>query len=278
MIVVAYGSPELLRRALEPVRSLPVTVVDNSSMGEIRGLCSELACRYIDPRRNGGFGAGVNVGLSDRQVPDGDVLLLNPDAEISVPSVRHLQEALHADDALASVGPRQVDENGKPIRVSWPYLSPWGVWLDALGLSRFRPTSQYVSGAILLLRAEALEQVGAFDESFFLYAEEADWAFRASKRGWHHAVIDTVTAMHVGGATSSDEAKRMAHFHGSQERFLRKHYRAAGWQVARVGQILGDTVRSRFRGGEEAQRLRQRARLYRRGPLRVEAQYRHPSP
>ena len=127
VIVVAYGSPEMLRRALEPVRELPITVVDNSSMPEIESLCdAELGCRYIDPGFNGGFAAGVNVGLARRQVPAGDVLLLNPDAEISVDVVRQLQDALLMDDKLASVGPRQVDESGKPIRVSWPFLSPLG--------------------------------------------------------------------------------------------------------------------------------------------------------
>lgn len=278
VIVVAYGSPGMLRRALEPVRTLPVTVVDNSSLTEICDLCAELGCRYIDPRRNGGFGAGVNVGLADRQLPGGDVLLLNPDAAVSVAAIRQLQEGLLKDDALASVGPRQVDDKGELIRVTWPFLSPWGIWLDVTGLWRLRPTSEYVSGAILMLRAEAIEEVGKFDDSFFLYAEEADWAYRASKLGWRHAVIDTVTAMHVGGATSSNETKRLAHFHGSQERFLRKHYGAVGWQVARAGQVLGDMVRARLRRGEASRRLRERAQLYRRGPLREEAQYREGFP
>ena len=103
----------------------------------------------------------MNVGLAHRQVPGGDVLLLNPDAEISVKATQQLQRALLTDDRLASVGPRQVDESGNPIRVSWPFASPWGVWLDAVGLSRLRPASEYVSGAILLLRAEAIDQVGA---------------------------------------------------------------------------------------------------------------------
>lgn len=274
---MAYGSPDMLRHALEPVRALPVTVVDNSSLREIRDLSAELGCRYVDPGLNGGFAAGVNVGLADRQVPGADVLLLNPDAEISVEDIRRLQRALLADDRLASVGPRQVDDTGKPIRVTWPFLSPWGVWLDALGLSRLRPDSQYVSGAILLLRAEAIEQVGTFDDCFFLYSEEQDWAYRARRSGWHHAVVGDVVAMHVGGATSSNEQKRQAHFHGSQERFLRKHYGTFGWQVARVGQFLADMVRSLFQKGAASRGLRERADLYRRGPLRVEATYREPS-
>lgn len=271
VVVVAYGASDMLRRALGPIRPLPVTVVDNSSLPEIKALSERLGCRYIDPGRNGGFAAGVNVGLAHRSLPGADVLLLNPDAVIGAHSVHELQSALRASADLASVGPRQVDEHGQRVRVTWPFPSPWGTWLDALGLSRLRPTSEYVSGAILLLRAEALDAVGGFDERFFLYSEEADWAYRARRAGWRHAVVDSVVAMHVGGGTSSDETRRQAHFHASQERFMRKHFGAVGWQVSRTGQVLGDAVRSVIRRGELRDRLRARMALYLKGPVRVEA-------
>ena len=85
-------------------------------------------------------------------------------------------------------------------------------------------------GSVLLLRAEALDQVGALDERFFLYAEETDWAYRAHRLGWRHAAVHEVRAVHVGAGTSGDAARREAHFHASQERYLRKHYGALGWQ------------------------------------------------
>ena len=139
IVVVAYGAPELLRRALEPVAGLPVTVVDNSSLPEIAALCAELGVRYLDPGRNGGFAAGVNVGLRNRLVPGADVLLLNPDAVISADDVAVLQRALHARGDLASVGPAQVDDDGRPARVEWPFPSPVGTWLEALGLGSPAP-------------------------------------------------------------------------------------------------------------------------------------------
>ena len=77
--------------------------------------------------------------------------------------------------------------------------------------------------------------------------------------------------MHAGGGTSSNEQKRQAHFHASQERFLRKHYGAVGWQIARAGQVVGDTTRSFLRTGDARRALRARAGLYWKGPLRVEA-------
>lgn len=272
VVVVAYGSPNMLAAALDPVRELPVTVVDNSSLPAIADLCASLGCHYIDPGRNGGFGSGVNVGLAHRRVPGSDVLLLNPDAAIEVKAIQALQAGLRAYPDVASVGPRQVDESGNPIRVTWPFPSPGGTWLEALGLSRFRPTGGYVSGAILLLRSEALDELGGFDERFFLYAEEADWQYRAVSAGWRNLVLDSVTALHIGGGTSSDETRRMTHFHASHERFLRKHHGALGWQLARLGQLVGDGLRSLIRTGPTRARLGARARLYLSGPVRLEDQ------
>lgn len=273
VIVVAYGTPDLLRQALAPVRSLPVTVVDNSSLPEIAALCDELGVRYLDPGRNGGFAAGVNIALGDRLVPGADVLLLNPDAVVSERDVSELHAALRRRDDLASVGPAQLDRAGGQARVSWPFPSPRRAWLEALGLARFGRGPEFVIGSVLLLRAEALEQVGAFDERFFLYAEETDWAYRAHRLGWHHLVVPEVVATHLGGATSSDPSRRDAHFHASQERFLRKHFGAIGWLSARVAIWLGAMARAAVHPGERGREARRRAAIYRLGPVHVESRF-----
>ena len=124
---------------------------------------------------------------------------------------------------------------------------------------------------MLLLRAEALAQVGGFDERFFLYAEETDWAYRAHLLGWRHTVARGVWALHEGAATSTDVRLREAHFHASQERYLRKHFGARGWQVARSATWLGAMVRSALLRGARRDEARRRAALYRLGPMRVEA-------
>jgi len=275
VIVVAYGSPTLLRRALEPLApTLPVTVVDNSSMPEIAAICAEFGVHYLDSGRNDGFAAGVNVALADRRQPGADVLLLNPDAAIAADDVSVLQRALRARADLASVGPAQVDDDGRPARVDWWLPSPSGTWLEALGMARLRRDPSFVIGSVLLLRAEALDQVGGLDERFFLYAEEADWAHRAHRLGWRHAAVPEATAVHVGAGTGGDPRQREVHFHASQERYLRKHYGALGWQWARAGQWLGAMTRSVVLRGDRGRAARRRAALYRLGPVRVEARYR----
>ena len=272
VIVVAYHRPDLLRASLEPVRHLPVTVVDNSSDPLVREVCTDLGVRYLDPGRNGGFAAGVNHGLADRLTPGSDVLLLNPDAVIDEAGVRALHAALRAAPDLASVGPQQLDGDDRPGRVAWPFPTPWGAALEAVGLGRLHGGPGYVIGSVLLLRAEVLELVGGLDESFFLYAEETDWARRARDLGWRHALVPEVTARHLGAATSSDPGRRDAHFHASQERYHRKHFGSLGWQVTRAAVIVGSSARALLLRDDRAHAARDRVRRYVRGPVRVESE------
>ncbi|MEO6790663.1 MAG: glycosyltransferase [Ornithinibacter sp.] len=269
VVVVAYGRADLVASCLAPLRQTTVTVVDNSSDRQVRASTDAAGARYLDPGFNGGFAAGVNVGLADRLVPGADVLLLNPDAVIDEPSIAALQRALRAQPDLASVGPAQVDGTGAAGRVGWPFPGPLRSWVDAIGLGRVADRPAYVIGSVLLLRAEAIDQVGGFDESFFLYAEETDWALRAARLGWRHEVVPEVTAVHLGAATSPDAGRRAAQFHASQERYLRKHHGPLGWQVARLGVLAGSIARCAALRGTRRGAARERVVLYTRGPERA---------
>ncbi|WP_404392316.1 glycosyltransferase [Humibacillus xanthopallidus] len=270
VVVVAYGQPALLARALAPLDGLTVTVVDNSSSPEVRAVVEGTAARYVDPGRNGGFAAGVNEGLRHAD-PRADVLLVNPDAVIDRSAIETLRAALASDGSLASVGPAQFDAEGRPSRVEWPFPSPLGTWVDAVGLARWR-RSTYVIGSVLLLRREALDHVGPFDEErFFLYAEETDWAYRAARLGWRHRVVDEVHVEHEGAATSTDDARREGHFLAAHEIYLRKHHGTLGWQVSRAGNVIGSVVRAALLRGDGRRAARDRALLYLRGPARLES-------
>jgi GT2 family glycosyltransferase len=152
------------------------------------------------------------------------------------------------------------------------FPSPGRAWLEAIGLGRLIRGPRFVIGSVLMLRAEALDQVGGFDERFFLYAEETDWAYRAHLLGWRHAVVPGAVATHAGGGTSTDPARRERQFHASQERSYRKHFGALGWASARAAQLLGATARGIALPGERGRAAARRAALYRRGPVRVEAE------
>jgi GT2 family glycosyltransferase len=176
---------------------------------------------------------------------------------------------------LASVAPAQVDEAGQSARVSWPFPSPGRTWLEAVGLhqvlGRRGQRDGFVIGSVLMLRREALAQVGGFDEDFFLYAEETDWAYRAHRLGWRHREVTDALAVHAGAATSADSTRRDTHFHASQERYLRKHFGPVRWQLARAAAVLGSSARGAVLRGDRGRRARARAALYLTGPLRAEA-------
>ena len=268
IVVVAYGASSLLQQALEPVRHELVTVVDNSSSPAVRAVCAELEVAYYDSGHNGGFATGVNEGLRRRRFPNSDVLLLNPDAVIEPSGIRALQAALRSAPDLASVGPRLVAPGGAEDRAAWPYPTPGRAWLEAIGFGRRAP-DEYVVGAALLLRAEAIDEVGPLDERFFLYAEETDWAWRAGQLGWRHELVPAVTVVHVGAGTSTDPASREVHFHAGQERYYRKNFGVSGWASARTAQLAGSSVRSLL-SGERGSRARRRILTYLQGPMRVE--------
>lgn len=268
VVVVAYGAPELLTTCLDRLGdAFPVLVVDNSSDGRVRSVADRHGAAYLDPGRNLGFAGGVNLALAGRAEPAADVLLLNPDAAITAGDVVRLARRLHAADDLACVAPAQLDAEGRRARVGWPFPSPAGAWVETVGLGRLRRGVGFVIGSVLLVRSSALDQVGPFDEQFFLYAEETDWQQRARRLGWRVALCPEVVATHVGAGTGGDPGQREVRFHASQERYVRKYHGTRGWRVYRAGVMTGARLRARVLRGERGRRAGERLRLYRRGPV-----------
>jgi glycosyltransferase involved in cell wall biosynthesis/GT2 family glycosyltransferase len=275
-VVVAYGAPDLLDRCLAALGgAFDVVVVDNSSDPAVAAVTGRHGGTYVDPGRNLGFAGGVNIGGDRRQ--GRDVLLVNPDAAVTPTAVRALHAALRASPRLAAVAPAQTGpDGGRPDRVAWPFPTPGGAWLEAVGLGRLRRRPDYLIGSVLLLRGSALDDVGPFDDHFFLYAEETDWQRRAADRGWQVALCPTVTATHVGAGTGGDAVVRETHFQASHERYLRKHHGPAGWWSYRAAAVLGATARAVVLPGERGRRAAARMRLYLAGPMAAEAALDHP--
>jgi GT2 family glycosyltransferase len=272
VVVVAYGAVELLDRCLAPLAGrLRLTVVDNSSDPAVEAVAERHGAVYIDPGRNLGFGAGVNMALAQR-TSHGDVLLLNPDATITPDAVARLHQHLLSATDLACVAPAQVDpESGEEARVGWPFPTPMRAWLEAVGLGRLGGHTDFLIGSILLIDAKALADVGRFDERFFLYAEETDWQRRAHELGWRVRLCRDATATHVGAGTGGARLDRDTRFHASNERYMRKHYGTVGWWVFRTGVLSGSLLRALFLPGERGREAATRFHLYLKGPLRAEA-------
>jgi glycosyltransferase involved in cell wall biosynthesis/GT2 family glycosyltransferase len=271
VVVVAFHAPDLLDRCLAELGDgLDVVVVDNSSDDRVAEMARRHGAHYVDPGRNLGFGAGVNLGSAGRK--GRDVLLLNPDAAITPVGARALHVAMRADPGLAAVAPRQHDPgHRKDARVAWPFPTPAGAWLEAAGLGRVRRRQDFLIGSVLLLSGAAIDDIGGFDEQFFLYAEETDWQRRAADHGWRVDVCEDVVATHVGAGTGGDPVARETHFQASHERYVRKHHGTLGWWSYRAASLAGAAARTIVLPGRRRHDAALRLRLFRTGPLRAEA-------
>jgi GT2 family glycosyltransferase len=274
-VVVAYHRPLQLDRCLSALRGVvATTVVDNSRSAGVCSVVLTHGAEYIDPGANVGFGAGVNVALRRllRESPR-DTLLLNPDATLDPDGLETLVDYLHApgNEQVAAVSPRLESGDGSEQRVVWPFPSPARACAEAFGLGWLPARRTFVIGAVLLLKWEALREVGPFDERFFLYAEEVDWQRRALARGWESQVCDEVVALHIGAGTSDDPVRREALFHAAHETYIRKWYGRSGWCAYRCVACLGAAGRAAVLRSERRAEAKRRALLYLRGPRRSAA-------
>jgi N-acetylglucosaminyl-diphospho-decaprenol L-rhamnosyltransferase len=223
IVVVSYNTSQYLETCLRSVvdRGYELIVVDNGSPDGSAELVRESfpQAALLALSENLGFGAGANRGI---EASSGRfVLVLNPDAwprdEASIPTLLAYAEA-RAD--VGVVGPRLVDLQGRE-QISLVGL-PTRWWtgaraisarrpgrLDRALLRRPRPRGAFVVGAALLLRREALEQVGGFDPDFFMFGEEVDLCRRMQRAGWRIDVCAEATFVHVGGAATRSEGAAM---------------------------------------------------------------------
>lgn len=232
---------------------------------------------------NRGFAAGNNIGITWAQ--GRYVLLLNPDVEVLDGSFADLVAALDSrpDVGIASVVQRGTDGELQFSMRRFPspsrdlgeslFAARWPVFKSMQELDvepgRYRReiSADWVVGAFLCARAEAIASIGPMDERFFLYSEEIDWCLRAHQAGWdvRHLPVMTVTH-HAGRRDRGDLMAQLAH---SRSLFANKHHgrlRALGIRAAlAVGHLLRIALRapgalvkaaSRERIGAEARALR----------------------
>jgi N-acetylglucosaminyl-diphospho-decaprenol L-rhamnosyltransferase len=217
-VVVTYDALPWLEQCLDSVVGIPTVVVDNGSSDGTPELVRE---RYPDvtliPFENRGLAAGWNRGLA--QVHAEFVVLLNADAWLEAGALDELLAAAKRHPRAAVIAPKLVNPDGSLQRSVRGFPTVWRLATEYLYLRKLAPRSrvvnafygegfahddervvEWVMGACLLLRREALEDVGMFDERFFLFSEEVDWCRRAADREWSVVFTPAATCVHVGGA------------------------------------------------------------------------------
>lgn len=219
-VVVNYGTPALTARAVASLLAEPpvteVVVVDNGSGDgdELRRVLPPGRVRLIESPRNGGFGQGVNLGARHTDCPL--LLLLNSDAVLHAGTAAVLAEAMASSSRTAAVAPRIFDGDGRP------QVDAFGRFPTVVTMvtrTNRRPTAtlepDWVSGVAVLVRKEALEQVGGFDPRFAMYLEDVDLCRRLRRAGWTIRRVPAGTVTHAGGASSTTSAARDAAYHRS---------------------------------------------------------------
>jgi N-acetylglucosaminyl-diphospho-decaprenol L-rhamnosyltransferase len=229
-VVVNYNAGAVL---LDCVRSLraegvdEVVVVDNASTdGSLAALrASDPAAVVVETGANLGYGAAANRGVAASSADL--VLVMNPDTTVEPGTIKALVAALEADPRLAIVGPRIENSDGSV----YPSVRTFPALGDALGhafLHPFAPRNRFsrryrmldwdhgapaevdwVAGTCLLVRRSVFDQLGGFDERYFMYVEDVDLCWRAGQAGWRVGYEPAGRVGHLIGVSSDQAPYRM---------------------------------------------------------------------
>jgi GT2 family glycosyltransferase len=219
VVVVTFDALPWLEQCLDSVRGRDLVVVDHGSTDGTLELVREVRpdARIVE-QANKGMGAGNNAGM--RIARGRYFLLLNPDAWVLGDGLDRLVAYADAHPEAAIVGPRlrntdgtlQRSVRGEPTlwRLATEYLyirklAPRSRLLNPLYAGGFRhdveAEADWLYGPALLVRREAADAVGLFDESFFMFSEEVDWMTRFRGAGWKVLFYPGAEVVHVGGAS-----------------------------------------------------------------------------
>ncbi len=262
IVIVNWNTKDLLRRCLQTVTAstgdftYEVIVVDNaSSDGSPNMVRDEFPqVRLIASDTNGGFSYGNNLGLralgfqdEGGALPEAPryALLLNPDTEVPPNALCSMVAYMDAHPMMGVAGPKLVLPDGSldlACRRSFP--TPMVSFYRFSGLAKLFPNSprfarynmtfvdenielevDCVVGAYMQVRREAIAQVGLLDETFFMYGEDIDWAYRIKQAGWTIFYNPAVTVKHVKRAASRKSKRAQQEFSRAMLIFYRKHYR-----------------------------------------------------
>ncbi len=261
VVIVSYNTADLLAACLCSLQtcrlSLQVVVVDNASADDSVQRARQVApaAEVVTLPRNVGFAAANNIGM--RLLREADrttrmplppfVLLLNPDTVVQPGAIEILVAFLQAHPRVGMVAPRLLNPDGsiQSGAFRFPTLSmslldmfpPGDVLPGRLHNSWWHgryPAERAASprpfpidhplGACMLVRRAVADEVGLFDEGYFMYSEEIEWCWRIRQAGWAIWQVPQAQVVHVGGAATGQVRPRMlVALHRSRERFLQQH-------------------------------------------------------
>lgn len=284
VVIVNYRSAKLVGELLASISQRGpkwvdrVLVVDNASAdGSVEALRAKAAelgiagwTEVLDSGRNDGFGAGNNIGAAAalRSGVRPDVLwFLNPDTLVHGVDLDFALSWFEEDARVGVVGTGVDDGEGRRELGGHRDIAPLSEFIGTGGTFRVlqrhavsnpnldRPGEvDWVSGASLMMRTSAFEEVGGFDEKFFLYFEEVDLCRRAREKGWKVVYEPRVRIVHLEGQTTGvgGAVRRPRYWYESRRRYFVKHFGTMGLLGADIAWVAGRFVgllRGRARDG-----------------------------
>ena len=247
VIVVNWNTCALLAECLAAVEreaaSIPhdIWVVDNGSSDDSVAMLRRdfPHVQVIESLVNLGFARANNLAM---QKSEGRYfLLLNTDALLQPGSIQMLLQVAEAALRVGVVGAHLLNPDGtfQASHTRFPTLWQEFLILSTLGRRLVRPwypshgpeegrgpqRVDYVEGACLLVRREAMQEVGGLDEGYFMYSEEVDWCKRMQIAGWEVWYAPAAKVVHIGGASSANrKTSREADLYRSRVRYFRIHH------------------------------------------------------
>jgi GT2 family glycosyltransferase len=284
VVVVTYDAMPWIERCLASVRGHEVVVVDHGSRD---GTLELVRGRFPDVRvieqENLGMGAGNNAGI--RATHGRYAFLLNSDAWVAGDAIERLGAYLDAHPRVAVGGPRLVNPDGSLQRSVRGFPTLWRLATEYFFLRKLAPRSHALNalygggfahdesreveslhGAALLVRREAADAVGLFDEDFFMFSEETDWLYRFRQAGWSVAFVADAEVVHVGGASHGGRLY-VENLRGLL-RFFAKHRGRRDAERARRLLLAALRLRAILFRGERGAQYRQGARFLASGDAR----------
>jgi len=196
--------------------------------------------RVIAQPHRAGFGANHNTVI--RATSGRYVYVLNEDTTSADWALDRMVAHLDVNPRVAALGPRLVYPDGRHQDSAWRFPTPWVALAGLLTLGRAGVKQSgggntrdvdWVTGAAIMLRREALDQVGLFDEQFFIYSEETDLCRRLEDAGWRVQYMPKVTVVHHESQFSAGiPERRINEMWRSRHRYWRKHHSPAGARLA----------------------------------------------
>jgi hypothetical protein len=243
-VTVTYTGLPWIERSLDSLRGVDTIAVDHGSTDGTLELVREKfpEVRVIE-QGNVGYGGGLNAGF--RASSPRYYLPINSDAWVVGDAVERMVAFADAHPEVAVVCPRLRNQDGTLQRSVRGFPTLWRVATEYFFLRKLAPRSralnsyygggfdhdqsreiEWAMGPCFLVRREAADSVGLFDESFFMFWEETDWLYRFHRAGWKIWFLPDAEVVHVGGATHGgrlfgENVKALVQFfakhHGSRQ-------------------------------------------------------------